>query len=102
MIDLSLIEYPDAPSAKPTAFTDAQSFETYYTKSALNYGPGKNNECCMLVYLHTSGQNSFELMDRYYGCLRTAWGNWKIDGVYRSHNGIYEWRHNKDIYMKDS
>lgn len=97
MLDLCLVEYPEAPPAEPVAFSNASDFEQYYTKGTRSYGPGQKDGHCTMVDLHTSENEHFELMNRYYGYLRTAWGNWKIDGVYRSRNGIYEWQYNGEI-----
>lgn len=99
MIDFRLVEYPEAQSIEPTAFTDAKMFQEYYTEGTLQYGPGNSDDSCMMVDVHSCGYSHFELMSRYYGYLRTAWGNWKVDGVYRSCNGTYEWRYNGDVSM---
>ena len=101
MIDLRLIEYPDVPPAESAAFSNVQNFEEYYTKGTLSYNPDSQDENYMVVDLHKRDQSRFKLMNRYYGYLRTAWGNWKVDSVYRSCKGIYEWQQKGNIFVKD-
>ncbi|CAA6692830.1 MULTISPECIES: hypothetical protein [unclassified Lentimonas] len=97
MIDLRLIEYPEAPTAEPQAFTDVQAFEDYFIAGVRSYGPGGAQGRVAMVDLHKRSDNHFEAMDNYHGYLRTAWGNWRVDGVYRTCNGRYEWRYEGDV-----
>jgi hypothetical protein len=97
MIDLRLIEYPEVPRAEPKAFATAEVFEDYFVAGIRSYGPGGAAGRVAMVDLHKRSDNHFECMDRYYGYLRTAWGNWRVDGVYRTCNGLYEWCYEGDV-----
>lgn len=91
MIDLRLVEYPEAPAAEPSAFDNVEAFEKYFTAGVRNYGPDGRDDYTV-VDLQKCCDNRFELMDQHYGCMRTAWGNWRVDGAYRIRNSIYEWQ----------
>ncbi len=100
MVDLRLIEYPDVPRASPRAFATTQEFEDYFVAGVRSYGPGGTEGRVAVVDLHKHSDNHFELMDHYHGYLRTAWGNWRVDGVYRTCNGLYEWRYTGDVEIE--
>ncbi|MEN8661666.1 MAG: hypothetical protein ACN4GF_04290 [Lentimonas sp.] len=97
MLDLQLVEYPEAQRVHGKAFIDTQSFEDYFLAGVRSYGPGTKPETATIVDLHKRSDNRFEPMERYFGVLRTAWGNWKVDSVYRTVNGLYEWRYEGDV-----
>ena len=97
MIDLRLIEYPEAPLAEPKAFANVETFEKYFTAGVRSYGPGNKPDHCTMVDLHKRSDNHFEWMNQYHGYLRTAWGNWRVDGVYRTQNELYEWQYKGDV-----
>lgn len=97
MIDLQLVEYPEAEPAQGKAFVDAQTFEEYFLAGIRSYGPGNQANTATIVDLHKRSDNHFEAMDHHYGFLRTALGNWKVDSVYRTQNGLYEWRYEGDV-----
>ena len=99
MIDLRLIEYPEAPVAEPRAFADTQAFEDYFVAGIRSYGPGGAEGRIAMVDLHKRSDNHYELMEHYHGYLRTAWGNWRVDGIYRTRNGHYEWRYEGDVVL---
>jgi hypothetical protein len=99
MIDLRLIEYPEVPTAEPQAFANAQVFEDYFIAGIRSYGPGGAEGKVAMVDLHKRSDNHFEQMKRYHGYLRTAWGNWRVDSVYRTCNGLYEWRYEGDVVV---
>ncbi|MGJ8654269.1 MAG: hypothetical protein ACSHX8_13500 [Opitutaceae bacterium] len=97
MIDLRLVEYPDAERVHGKAFADTQTFEDYFMAGVRSYGPAKTPNQATIVDLHKRSDNRFEAMSRYFGVLRTAWGNWRVDSVYRTRNGVYEWRYEGDV-----
>lgn len=101
MVDLRLIEYPEVPHAEPKAFDTAEAFEHYFVAGVRSYGPGGTAGRYAIVDLHKRSDNHFELMDQYYGYLRTAWGNWRVDGIYRTRNGLYEWRYEGDVAVDE-
>jgi len=101
MIDLRLIEYPEVPPAEPKAFRTTATFEDYFVAGVRSYGPGGRAAQVAIVDLHKRSDNHFELMDQYHGYLRTAWGNWRVDGVYRTRNGLYEWRYEGDVVVEE-
>ncbi len=97
MLDLSLVEYPEAQRVHGKAFADTQSFEDYFLAGVRSYGPGAKPHSATVVDLHKRSDNHFAAMERTFGVLRTAWGNWPVDSVYRTINGLYEWRYEGDV-----
>ena len=97
MLDLQLVEYPEAQRVHGRAFNDAEDFEDYFLAGSRSYGPSHAANKATIVDLHKHSDNRFEHMERYFGVLRTAWGNWKVDSVYRTRKGIYEWRYEGDV-----
>jgi len=97
LLDLNLLEYPGVQRVRGRAFQSTEAFEDYFTSGIRSYGPGTTPNVSTIVDLHKRSDNHFEAMDRYFGFLRTAWGNWKIDSVYRTRNGLYEWRYEGDV-----
>ncbi|MGJ8651073.1 MAG: hypothetical protein ACSHX4_11995 [Opitutaceae bacterium] len=97
MIDLRLVEYPDAERVHGRAFTTTEAFEDYFMAGIRSYGPEGKPQTATIVDLHKRSDNRFEAMDRYFGYLHTAWGNWQVDSVYRTRNGLYEWRYEGDV-----
>ncbi|HAV13285.1 MAG TPA: hypothetical protein DCX06_07335 [Opitutae bacterium] len=97
MIDLHLVEYPDAERVHGKAFVDTETFEDYFMAGVRSYGPANEPRKATIVDLHKRSDNHFEAMRRYFGVLRTAWGNWQVDSVYRTVNGLYEWRYEGDV-----
>jgi len=93
MIDLSLAEFPQARRAHGRAFATTKAFEDYFTAGVRSFGPGRRRGEATVVDLHNRSDNRFEPMERYFGILRTAWGSWPVDSVYRTRNGLYEWRY---------
>lgn len=97
MLDLQLVEYPEAQRVHGRAFVDTQRFEDYFLAGVRSYGPASEPNLATIVDLHKRSDNRFEPMERYFGVLRTAWGSWKVDSVYRTQNGLYEWRYEGDV-----
>ncbi|MGJ8640351.1 MAG: hypothetical protein ACSHYA_13265 [Opitutaceae bacterium] len=97
MIDLQLVEYPEAQRVHGRAFADTETFEDYFQAGVRSYGPSGKPDQATIVDLHKRSDNRFEAMERHFGVLRTAWGNWKVDSVYRTRNGLYEWRYEGDV-----
>ena len=97
MLDLQLVEYPDSQRVRGSAFADTQTFEDYFQVGARTYGPTSQPNKATIVDLYQRSDNRFEPMERHFGVLRTAWGNWKVDSVYRTCNGLYEWRYEGDV-----
>jgi hypothetical protein len=97
MLDLQLVEYPEAQRVHGRAFADTQTFEDYFQAGVRSYGPAGEPNKATIVDLHKRSDNRFEPMERYFGVLRSAWGSWKVDSVYRTKNGLYEWRYEGDV-----
>lgn len=97
MLDLRLVEYPDLCREDSRAFGDTATFERYFTAGIRSYGPGAERNRYTIVDLHKRSDNHFEAMARYFGVLRTAWGSWPVESVYRTINGRYEWRYEGDV-----
>jgi len=97
MIDLSLAEFPQARRAHGRAFASTQAFEDYFTAGVRSYGPGRRRGDATVVDLRKRSGNRFEPMERYFGILRTARGSWPVDSVYRTREGLYEWRYEGDV-----
>lgn len=101
MIDLRLVEYPEARRVHGKAFASTEAFEDYFSVGVRSYGPGVKPGTATIVDLHKRSDNRFEPMERYFGVLRTAWGSWPVDSVYRTRNGLYEWRYEGDLEYEE-
>ena len=97
LVDLRLIEYPDLKRLRSDVFESALEFENYFGAGVRSYGPGATKHAVTIVDLHKLRGNHFEAMGRYFGCLYTPMGNWTVDSVYRTRNGLYEWRYEGNV-----
>ena len=97
VIHLRLVEYPEVRRMRSDVFTSAAAFEDYFGAGVRSYGPGTDEGTASVVDLHKRSDNHFEPMERYFGYLHTPLGNWPVDSVYRTRNGLYEWRYEGDV-----
>ncbi|MBK1858455.1 hypothetical protein [Cerasicoccus arenae] len=79
------------------AFATTQEFEDYFTAGVRSYGPGREPRTATMVDLHKNSDNHFAPMPQFAGVLTTAQGAWPVDSVYRTVNGLYEWRYEGDV-----
>lgn len=93
---LELGEAPEHDTALHT-FATASDFEDYFIAGVRSYGPGEKPGQATMVDLHKRSDNHFQAMQQLTGTLKTTWGTWEVDGVYRTCNGIYEWRYEGDV-----
>ena len=84
----------------PSGSRHGQVGRAIHSPNAVRVGAGRAAQVA-IVDLHKRSDNHFELMDQYHGYLRTAWGNWRVDGVYRTRNGLYEWRYEGDVVVEE-
>jgi len=97
LIDLRLIEYPDVRRLRSDVFEDTAEFEAYFGAGIRSYGPAAANTVTK-IDLHKRSDNHFEAMERYFGYLYTPLGSWSVESVYRTVNGLYEWRYGGDVF----
>lgn len=81
------------------AFATTQAFEDYFCAGIRSYGPGTRPNTVTQVDLHKRSDNHFEAMSNFAGYLRTPLGKWPIDSLYRTQNGLYEWRYEGDVLI---
>lgn len=93
------LELAETPTATPpsVAFATTEDFEAYFTAGVRSYGPGREPNTAPIVDLHKRSDNHFEPMKQLAGTLATADGAWRVDSVYRTLNGRYEWRYEGDV-----
>lgn len=83
--------------APALAFANAEDFERYFTAGIRSYGPAAEANTATIVDLQKRSDNHFEAMP-YTGELVTGFGEFAVDGVYRTVNGLYEWRYEGDLH----
>ncbi|MEM1223060.1 MAG: hypothetical protein AAGH40_09875 [Verrucomicrobiota bacterium] len=90
MFNLHLVEYTDVRRITSKAFGNTNDFQRYFSSSARYYSPSSDPNTSTIIDLNKRG-TEWAAMERYFGFLKTAYGNWPVDSVYRSRNGSYEW-----------
>lgn len=85
-LDLRLVEYPNAQRAKTRVFKESGLFENYYFRTTCHQLVGA--EIPKHCHINFINKAFVEPMNRYFGFLRTPWGNWMVDSVYRMPAGL--------------
>ncbi len=98
-VALHLRETAQKMGTTDTAFPDAQAFEDYFCEGIRSYGPGTKPGTVTMVDLHKCSDNHFEALPQYRGTLHTPMGEWPVDSLYRTQNGLYEWRYEGDVTL---
>ncbi|MEM7789817.1 MAG: hypothetical protein AAF546_00315 [Verrucomicrobiota bacterium] len=96
LFSLRLVEYTDVRRVKDKAFESSDHFGRLFGGSVRCYSPGLGSGKATIVDLRKKGTQWSE-MERYFGYLKTAYGNWPVASVYRSRNEVYEWREKGEV-----
>ncbi len=75
----------------PTLFADAAALTEWVTAGVRSYAPDGRGGY-RVADLEKGSPNAFALRAGWAGWLRTPWGAWPSDGVYRTCDGVYQWR----------
>lgn len=83
-----------APGALPAPrlFADGAALTAWVTAGVRSYAATARADRYLVVDLEKGSPNAFELLPGWGGTLKTPWGAWATDGVYRTVDGAYQWR----------
>lgn len=90
-LNLHLATRPNRPSAHPRLFATAEEFTQFFDTCQTGYCASEGNRPATME-LTQSGATPFEHQPHTHGLLRTLWGAWPVDGIYKSSGGEFTWR----------
>jgi hypothetical protein len=73
-------------------FTTADELTRWVTAGVRSYAATPTPGRFLVVDLEKGSPNAFTHCRGWEACLSTRWGTWKADGVYRTVDGLYQWR----------
>lgn len=91
-IKLDLIE-TSAPGPEISLFKNTEQFADYFLAGSRSYGPTDKPGEYTVVDLAKQRVGPFQAITTMRGSLKTGWGGYTCNSVYRSRNSLYRWHY---------